>query len=319
MTNYKEEDILPIVARIVERYTSKESTSVTYETASKLMEAVHYCINEYKKYQMNLGMNTKMNFEANFEMNEEKEHSWNHLVLSEIEEKENSETHNISAKEAYEKGLQLVKDNVKRTIEDYNQLLLDFDAYGNRNYKDTVEKAIAGFFLYYDAEFAPQNTIITMDYPIIYLDQTLQGIDAISCYVSCITLENRFLTAISSDQVRSILKRFQQNYESQFYNLCIIVLRHVLGIMILNKTEEQIDEVEDPEHNRKQEHLEQWFLSHDEIYVKTCLKEQLYSLIKTRYHGDSVLFEYLCYDLDEFYSEAMHASKYNNLNHVVVL
>ena len=43
---YEPEDLLPLAARLAKKYTGGESTSVTYETAQYLMEAVLYCINE---------------------------------------------------------------------------------------------------------------------------------------------------------------------------------------------------------------------------------------------------------------------------------
>lgn len=46
MMNYEMEELLPIVAKLAERYTSKESTSVSYECAQRLMDAVLYCINQ---------------------------------------------------------------------------------------------------------------------------------------------------------------------------------------------------------------------------------------------------------------------------------
>ena len=41
-------EALPIVAELSRKYTSGESTSVTYETANRLMGAVLYCVNEYE-------------------------------------------------------------------------------------------------------------------------------------------------------------------------------------------------------------------------------------------------------------------------------
>ena len=45
---YEMEELIPIVAELTERYTGYESTSVTYEKANQLMEAVIYCIQEYE-------------------------------------------------------------------------------------------------------------------------------------------------------------------------------------------------------------------------------------------------------------------------------
>ena len=44
--NYQIEQLLPLAAELADRYTSKESSSVTYETAGALMEAVLYCMKE---------------------------------------------------------------------------------------------------------------------------------------------------------------------------------------------------------------------------------------------------------------------------------
>lgn len=48
-TGYEMEELLPLVARLAAKYTSGESTSVTYEAAGQLMEAVCYCIRENEK------------------------------------------------------------------------------------------------------------------------------------------------------------------------------------------------------------------------------------------------------------------------------
>ena len=47
--SYEAEDLVPIVAELAKRYTTGESSSITYEAAGQLMEAVLYCIREYEK------------------------------------------------------------------------------------------------------------------------------------------------------------------------------------------------------------------------------------------------------------------------------
>ena len=44
--DYEMEELIPLVKELCDRYTGKESTSVTYEAAQQLMEAVLYCIHE---------------------------------------------------------------------------------------------------------------------------------------------------------------------------------------------------------------------------------------------------------------------------------
>ena len=43
------EELLPVVAWLAQKYTGGESSSVTYERARYLMEAVIYCIEEGRK------------------------------------------------------------------------------------------------------------------------------------------------------------------------------------------------------------------------------------------------------------------------------
>ena len=46
---YQMEELLPLVSALTDKFTSKESSSVTYETAQMLMEAVLFCIQEYEE------------------------------------------------------------------------------------------------------------------------------------------------------------------------------------------------------------------------------------------------------------------------------
>jgi len=48
--SFETEELLPIVAELADKYTGKESSSITYEKARQLMEAVLYCIHEYEDY-----------------------------------------------------------------------------------------------------------------------------------------------------------------------------------------------------------------------------------------------------------------------------
>lgn len=84
------EELLPIVAALAEQYTSKESTSVSYEQANRLMEAVLYCIDQ----------------------------------CSEVGQL--ASNRGLTAREAYEWGYEFVVQKVKRTQEIYNGMIIDF-------------------------------------------------------------------------------------------------------------------------------------------------------------------------------------------------
>lgn len=277
MNNYEMEELLPIVAELTEKYTSKESTSISYERARQLMEAVIYCI-----HQCDGG---------------------NQLISAE----------KLSAKEAYHLGCEKLKEKVKRTQITYNKMIVDFNSFGNENYNDTVTKGIPGFFRYYDIWFAPQETIITMDYPTICPMKGVTGIDAIEKYVEYISYEQRFMGALPEDYVCEILYRFQKSYKKQFYNICSIILRHILGHMITGQKLGMV--ASDEDYTRLQEIIQ----AHDKAWLETRLVNLLESLIREKYEGNLLMQLYLKEDLKDFATEMYLAAQTQNLPKVIVL
>ncbi|MGN0465047.1 MAG: DUF6179 domain-containing protein [Lachnospiraceae bacterium] len=185
---YKMEELIPIVGMLAEKFTSKESSSVTYERARQLMESVIYCIAHMDENLYSLT---------------------SHTVLS--------------AKEAYKIGYDAVVEKVRRTQKKYNELMGFFDHYYNRNYRDTVEKALPGFFLYYNVKFAPTDYIITLDYPIFGLDLNLEGIDMIDQYIDAIWKEQKYLMRFPRNYILSELRSFHPKYEKEYFNLREII------------------------------------------------------------------------------------------------
>lgn len=185
---YSMEEMIPIVGKLTEEFTANESSSVTYERARQFMEAVIYCI-------------------AHLELRDR-------LVTSQGV---------LPAKDAYQLGYGAVIEKVKETQKKYRELMEFFDHYGNRNYRDTVEKALPGFFLYYDAKFAPMENIITMDYPVFGMDMSFEGIDMIRQYVDAIWEEQNYLRNFPRNYIVSKLRSFHPNYEKEYFNIKEIV------------------------------------------------------------------------------------------------
>ena len=187
--NYNPEELIPIVAELSDLYTRGESTSVTYEAAQHFMEAVLYCIHEAEM------------------MNE------NGLASCD----------RIDVRKLYEAGFQEVVDKVERAKEKYKGLISSFSSYGNRNLSDTVLKAIPGFFKLYSPRFSPQDTIITMDYPVAVPIEGKTGIDAIEEYIEKIAAEQRYLASFPPGYVEDVLRAYTPDYTDQFFNLLEIM------------------------------------------------------------------------------------------------
>lgn len=277
MSRYSLEDLLPIVAKLTRKYTSAESTSITYERANQLMEAVLYCIKECERGNILVGKD------------------------------------GIFASEAYQLGYKKVLEKVKRAKENYNEMVLNFCSYGNENYYDTVIKALPAFFRYYDICFAPQENIITMDYPTLRQIQYMSGIDAIDKYIQYICLEQKFMQAFPEKYVCDIFMRFQEDYKKQFYNLCSILLRHVLGCAMIRK------KLGTETHEEDYVKLEQIVCIYSKEQLKTVLGRLLEHMLFEKWEMTLEIEDYLKADISNFASDLIMAVENNCLKKIVVL
>ncbi len=277
MSNYSMKELLPIVAQLTEKYTSKESTSITYEAARQLMDAVLYCIHEYE-------VTTKDS----------------ELIVIEA----------VLAKDAYQLGYQRVLDKVNRTRLLFNECIVDFCAYGNENYQDTFVKGIVGFFQFYNPLLCPQDTIITMDYPTILPIASQVGIDAIETYVQFITLEQQFFGQLPQQYIYNVLYSYQKNYHKQFYNIASIVLRNILGRILAGQNLTTADCTVNTEKLTK--NISKLTIEDLQKALSTILER----LIDETYPGNTPLFNYLSGDLKDFSFELRNAVEHNCLSRI---
>ena len=196
------EALLPVAAWLTEKYTSKESSSVTYETANMLMEAVIYCISEA------------------------------------LSEKENAVRANqdIEPMLLYKKGYDIVLQKTGEAKRLYESIIKDFNAYGCKNYQDTILKGIPAFFIKYDPRFNPQNHILTLDYPLIAGYPDLEGVDMILTYLQGIEAEKRLLDCFERETVSKLLYHIQPEYRELYMdNICYPVLLNAVKCLIVDK------------------------------------------------------------------------------------
>ena len=181
---YEMEELIPIVAGLAEKYTGKESSSVTYEKAEQLMQAVIYTIDELR-----------------YSDNE-------YAVVSDM-----------SAVKAYETGYDILCRRVSRCQKTYNEMIGSFDPYGNRFYYDTVVKGLPKFFLYYDVQFNPQDHILTLDYITGDFDVNLYGIDQIAAYLESIITEQKFLGRFPRQYIIDTMLHWNSDYRELPVNI----------------------------------------------------------------------------------------------------
>lgn len=212
MPNMPMEELLPIVGKLAERYTAGESTSVTYERAQQLMEAVLYCIREAKS----AGRDADNPYNCGLEYSgQDTSNARAQFMLNEAA----NEKKKISAQQTYEMGLACVEKKVKAALALYNEMQVHFDSYGNRCLYDTFVKGMPEFFKWYDIRFAPQDTILTLDYPVSRDLTAYTGIDRIYEYLVCIRQEQEFLSAFPREYVIDILREYNPFYEDMIDNI----------------------------------------------------------------------------------------------------
>lgn len=198
---YGMEELFPILGRLAEKYTAFESTSVSCETAARLMEAVLYCIHETEQQQADS------------------------LIPAE----------GLSAWRAYTLGAAAVEEKTRAALALYHETLQTFDSYGNRCLYDTFQKGLPEFFKWYDTKFAPQETILTLDYPLLRDLSGQTGIDRVYGFIECVRLEQVFLGGFPEGAVEGILSRYCQRYGDLAENICEIVLTSFAGHILAGK------------------------------------------------------------------------------------
>ena len=253
--DYEMEELVPIVGKLAEKYTSHESTSITYEKAEQLMGAVLYCIHELWESSGNApSLNKK-----------------------------------LSEQRAYEMGAAYVREKTGKALDLYNRILPEFCHYENKCLYDTFVKGIPEFFFkWYDVQFEPQNTILTLDYPLLKDISEYTGIDKIFEFIKAIGLEQKFLKLFPAGYVINILSKDNRNWQESMDNICEIVFIHVIGHIILGKSLTVI-ELEEDDYSYMQKIFKQATLED----IKKQLTTALEIFIKNYYENDRELLNYL--------------------------
>lgn len=200
------EDLIPLVAKLADKYTSMDSSSIPYETAQMLMEAVIYCIREWEEEDGNLPAMGNSGVGIDWEP-------------------------------AYRVGYERVLEKVRCAKAVYEDLIAGFDDYGCRNYRDTILNGMPGFFVKYDPKFCPQDHILTLDYPAMSVPAGRCGVDLILEYLRGIRVEAAFLQHFPRQHVINVLRGILPEYQSLYLdNICVPVLMRAVGCVVAGKS-----------------------------------------------------------------------------------
>lgn len=290
MEQFEMEELIPLLTELTEKYTSFDSTSVTYETARQLMEAVLYCINEAESAAGGSG-----------ELTERKP----------------------SARMLYDRGRILVLDKTQAAKKLYEELLTDFEACGVLCYKETILEGMPEFFKKYDVRYNPQEHLLTLDYPIMGGFGELCGIDLIYSYLERIFLEQVFLSNIPKHYVTQLLAQKYGSFRELFINPCQETMRSiVLRLFIKELENEEMPADKDGEASCGAEAaaaLKKNILAGDAEALKKRIMDKIH-ILSCGFDDKAERMEaYLLMDASDFSTDLMLAAELGTLDKLIIL
>lgn len=256
--DYGMSELVPIVGKLAEKYTGHEHTSISYEKAEQLMEAVLYCICETEKE------NTE------FAVRGEK----------------------LDAERVYLLGKHLVEEKVKKSLELYNHISAEFCDYGNFCLQNIFLKDLPYFFEHYNYQFAPQDTMIIINYSTWNDVSSDKGIDKIWNFLQSVLLEQKFLQAFPKQEIYRVLIKYDIANEGEAENLCEIILRTIMMNIFLGKY--PLDSEFTKEDCIR---LQELFKGMREDEIEKQFQKIVQKLVENYYGGDEKLQDYLCIGL----------------------
>lgn len=277
--DYKPDELLAVVAELAERYTRKESSSITYEKAEQFMEAVLYCLHQHEMKDMGEENTTLKNKDGNTDI-----------------------------KLLYEAGYQMVLDKTKRAKALYEGMVQEFESYGNMAYYETVIKGLPSFFVHYDPKFRPQNHLLTLDYPVLGSLGQECGIDVIWHYVNCIDMEVMFLRAFPKEYVRKLLDCVYGNYQELFINIPSVVVRNLLGWMMARQRFKP-----QPLTDSELETVRHRVAAMELCELRDALQNALRDFLNHGFQDSERLYSYLVWDIPDFAVELKNRAEHDCL------
>jgi len=201
--------LLTLLSKQIDRYTSKESSSVRIENAQSILQSISYTI----------GMALKAAGDAD-----------NAIYLL--------KTGNIE--DIYSKGVEVIKSYLEKTKLLSDQLRADDFTVNNYAYYDTVHKGIPVFFSCYDWRFSANDSAGSIDYPLSFDKMDISGVEYIYEYLYHLSLENKICSKFPLSDIECLMKNHSKHYNEDLINVYELVLSNLLGRSLLGYSPEEL-------------------------------------------------------------------------------
>jgi hypothetical protein len=218
MTEQQAEELYQLLGKQVFKYTSGDSTSVSVETAQKILKSMDYCINSYYKSLEN---------PAPYGGQEQLSKMSTQVVPLDVKEK--------SLEEIFELGVQAVQRCVQTSKELLVKIQDSYITVDNVAYRDTVKTGLNKFFATYQPRFAAHLGDAEIDYPLAVEVEDLDGVEFMYEYLRRLYFENLFLQKFDSEDINSLLRGYHKDASEYLINIFELVLQNSLGLSFLSQ------------------------------------------------------------------------------------
>ena len=219
----------------------------------------------------------------------------------------------ISVKEQYNIGAKLLSEKVENIRKIFNEISFQFEDFGVKCLYDTVQKGIPQFLKWYDIKFCPQNTILTLDYPLLIDCSSLTGADAVHKYIRAIQTEQIFLGRFDRNYVMLVLEKYNPEYRNMIENICGIVLTDIIGHIAIKKPFNDIDFLYE-----EYLQLSKIFAEKSISDIENVIKELIGKIVSRFYENDPEMLAYLCHEAHNIAVRIYTAEQHGQLDKVFV-
>lgn len=274
--------IIQLIAKRTERYTSGASSSVKIETAQNIMESIFYNISIYLKTFSDVD-----------------------IAITILKE--------TPLLELYKNGDMLIKKKIKCTKKLLDLVKKNIVHTNNYAYNETIKTGIDFFFPSYDIEFSSHETPCIIDYPLSIDKMNLTGIEYIYDYLKKLFLENQFCGKFSFENINCVLKNYYRNYQELLINIFKCVLTNALGCTLLNKNIYELN-IEPLERQYLQDKLENL----SKIELNILLNDISIQMCKELNISNRVIQKYIIETVKNISIDIKNALKNHNLQSLFI-
>lgn len=279
--------MLSILKGLIIKYTRGKSTSLKVDTAQSILVSILYST------------------DARLSIFSEPEDALTYLKTNNIEH-------------IYNEGLKLVKLCVDETNQLYqkiadNKLNVSLDAYHT-----TIDEALPEFFATYDPIFSAQDTITSMDYPLLFDDTEIEGIYYIKQYLEKLAMEDCFCSLFSSNSVEKLLTNYGQvyciDYRETLFNLFEVLLTNSIFSVLIGNSANDLSISPS-----QFELLKQKFNGLPQTDYSSLISQAIEILIQDLNINQPALNNYIWRYPSLLMPRFCHALEHNNLMNVIIL